>query len=129
MAVYVDDAYIPAEVPNGTRSHASQWCHLTADRTDELIAFARSIGLQRTWIQHPGTSTEHFDLTLGKRAQAVASGAIEITRDEAAAQVEARAQNVPFDLTTLRAEEPRMGSSPAPEAPTDVTSWHTLTLW
>jgi len=30
MTVYVDDARIPATVRNGSRSHTSAWCHLTA---------------------------------------------------------------------------------------------------
>lgn len=70
MTVYVDDAFIQATVPNGARSHTSQWCHLTADSTEELVAFARKLGLRPAWIQYPGTWKEHFDVTQGKRAQA-----------------------------------------------------------
>lgn len=129
MAVYVDAAYIPASVPRGRQTYTSQWCHLTADSTDELVAFAKSIGLRRTWIQHPATATEHFDLTLGKRAQAVANGAIEITRDEAAAQLEAKAQNIPFDLTALRAGQQPEPQLAEPVTPATASTWHTLPLW
>lgn len=129
MAVYVDDAYIPASVSNGPQTHTSQWCHLTADSTEELLAFAKLIGLRRTWIQHPATPTEHFDLTLGKRNQAVAAGAIEITSGEAAAQVQAKATNAAFSLNALRAGEAPEHSAVEPHTSGTAGSWHTLPLW
>ena len=82
MTVYVDDAFIQATVPNGARSHTSQWCHLTADSTEELVAFARKLGLRPAWIQYPGTWKENFDVTQGKRAQAVRLGAVEVSSRE-----------------------------------------------
>jgi len=82
VTVYVDDAFIQATVPNGARSHTSQWCHLTADSTEELVAFARKLGLRPAWIQYPGTWKEHFDVTQGKRAQAVRLGAVEVSSRE-----------------------------------------------
>jgi hypothetical protein len=54
-------------------------CHMIADTTDELLAMADRIGVQRKWLQKAGTSQEHFDICLSKRAKAVAAGAAEIT--------------------------------------------------
>lgn len=83
--VYVDDVFIPASVPNGGRTVTSRWCHLTADTTEELDAFATSIGLRVAWRQSTGTPTEHYDVTSGRRAAAVRAGAIEIEWREGAA--------------------------------------------
>lgn len=85
MTVYVDYAGIPATVPNGSRTHTSKWCHLMADSSDELHAFAAGIGLRRAWVQAAGTAREHYDVTVTKRRLAVAAGAVEITWREAAA--------------------------------------------
>ena len=79
MSVYVDDAYIPAKVRSGRLTHDSTWCHLTADSTEELVAFAVSLGLQAKYIQYPGTWKEHFDVTAPKRKLAVAKGAVEVS--------------------------------------------------
>jgi hypothetical protein len=78
MSVYVDNAYISAKVRSGRLTHESRWCHMTADTTEELIAFAVSLGLQAKYIQYPGTWKEHFDVTEPKRRLAVAKGAIEV---------------------------------------------------
>lgn len=77
MAVYVDDANIPASVQDGSRTHTSRWCHMMADSVDELVEFARSIGMRVAWIQVKRSGV-HFDLTSGKRIQAVKRGAVEI---------------------------------------------------
>lgn len=53
-------------------------CHMFADSTEELLSMADMIGVQRKWIQYPGTYKEHFDVCLSKRAKAVQAGAIEI---------------------------------------------------
>jgi Protein of unknown function (DUF4031) len=99
MAVYVDDAGIPVEVRNGSRVHRSQWSHLTADTQDELHEFAARLGLRRSYFQ-PGRPLVgkpspfwHYDVTAGKRAQALRLGARAVawrdlpgicrTRDEA----------------------------------------------
>lgn len=103
MTVYVDEARIPADVSNGGVVHSSRWCHLTADSSEELMAFARRIGLHPIWVQDPGTASEHFDVTDGKRWAAVRAGAVEITWLEAAALVKAKAEGRPFDLAAVRA--------------------------
>lgn len=86
MTVYVDKVEIPATVGR----HTSVWCHLTADTSAELEAFARRLRLQPSWIQHKGTWSEHYDLTAGKRAQAVAYGAVELSIVEAGERLRAR---------------------------------------
>jgi dsDNA-binding SOS-regulon protein len=71
MAVYVDNMR--------ARYGRMVMCHMAADRTDELLAMADKIGVSRRWLQKAGTSQEHFDICLTKRAAAVAAGAIEVT--------------------------------------------------
>lgn len=80
MTVYVDELFTTR--PNKVWPFP-QACHMTADTTRELVEFARRLGLQDRWIQHSGRPTEHFDLTAGMRAKAVALGAVEQTWREA----------------------------------------------
>ncbi len=53
-------------------------CHLTVEPPEALDAlheFAASIGMKRSWFQnHPLAA--HYDLTAGKRAAAIARGAV-----------------------------------------------------
>lgn len=71
MTVYVDDM----NAPFGRMT----MCHMFADSTEELLAMADKIGVQRKWIQKAGTIREHFDICLSKRARAVGMGAVEIS--------------------------------------------------
>jgi len=90
MTVYVDDAHIPATVRNGPARHTSTWCHLFADTPGELHAFAARLGLRRSWFQ-PGPARGdgspspywHYDLTAGKRRQALRLGARAVTWHQA----------------------------------------------
>jgi len=79
MTVYVDDMFLEATVPNGSRRVHARWCHMLADTREELDAMADAIGLRRSWIQYPGTWREHYDVTESRRSAAVALGAVEIT--------------------------------------------------
>lgn len=74
MAVYVDwlQTWIPTK-----RWPYKQFCHLMADTIDELHAFAVKLGLKRQWFQAK-SSRPHYDLTAGKRRQAVHLGAVEV---------------------------------------------------
>jgi hypothetical protein len=47
-----------------------------AEGTEELVAFALSIGMRRSWIQYEGTHREHFDLMGVKCAEAARAGAV-----------------------------------------------------
>ena len=58
-------------------------CHMLADTPDELHAMADAIGMKRQWYQSPDkASFPHYDLSLTRRALAVAKGAKEVTRQE-----------------------------------------------
>ena len=74
MSVYVDDMRAPYK--------AMVMCHMIADTPRELMEMADRIGVKRKWIQHAGTTKEHFDICWTKRKLAVAAGAIEITMRE-----------------------------------------------
>ena len=78
MSVYVDDMY---RLPIGQFGRM-RMSHLIADSTAELLAMVDQIGVPRKWIQQAGTPDEHFDISLSKRALAVAAGAREITLRE-----------------------------------------------
>lgn len=69
MTVYVDDAR--------HRLGRMIMCHLWADSLDELLAMADRIGVARKWLQQPPkASWVHFDISLGRKAQAIAAGAV-----------------------------------------------------
>lgn len=72
MAVYVDDFY-----KTGITFGRMKMSHMVADSTEELLAMADKIGLQRKWIQEKGDPKEHFDVAMSTRAKAIAAGAIE----------------------------------------------------
>lgn len=87
MAVYVDE---PIYQRWGLR-----WCHLTAGTTEELHAFASSLGLQRSRFQtKPGRPwVDHYDITSERRQRAVALGAVEITLKQAGAHLARKREN------------------------------------
>lgn len=88
MTIYVDTALIRACIGR----HEARWSHLMSDQLDpaELHAFAARIGLRRSWFQ-PGKTLadrgkhdppgDHYDVTEGKRAAAIAAGAVVLDRD------------------------------------------------
>jgi hypothetical protein len=53
--------------------------HMIADTSAELLAMAKTIGVQTKWLQHAGESGEHFDIAKSKRELAIAAGAVPIT--------------------------------------------------
>lgn len=65
-------------------------CHMIADSTDELLTMVDKIGVQRKWIQYPGTLNEHFDICIQKKVRALDYGAKEITWREYAKMIEIR---------------------------------------
>lgn len=80
MTVYVDQITDYGGSVKGYVGKVSQkWCHMTADSIEELHAMADRIGMRRAWFQPGGwLHLCHYDLTLGKRAAAVAAGAVEV---------------------------------------------------
>lgn len=77
-------------------------CHMVADSTDELLAMADTIGVDRKWIQKPGTHQEHFDISKTKRRAAIAAGAQEITMMQLGRMLHAR-RTTTNNLSTLDA--------------------------
>jgi Protein of unknown function (DUF4031) len=86
MAVYVDDANIQATVPNGRARHTSLRSHLFADSQEELHEFAAQLGLRRSFFQGGPKHGPfwHYDVTAGKRQQAIRLGAQPVSWREAA---------------------------------------------
>lgn len=62
--------------------------HMVADSSEELLAMADAIGVQRRWIQKAGTAEEHFDIADSKRTLAIAKGAIAVTSREIVAVIQ-----------------------------------------
>ncbi|RQR37828.1 DUF4031 domain-containing protein [Burkholderia sp. Bp9142] len=81
MTVYVDDMYLHPAGQFGRMKMS----HLIADTTAELLAMVRTIGVNAKWIQHAGTSDEHFDIAMSMRQAAIAAGAVTITYRECGA--------------------------------------------
>jgi len=71
MSVYVDDAV--------TLWRGRRWAHLLADTLDELHAMAERLGIPRHAFQDK-RSGAHYDIDAGLRMQAIALGAIAISR-------------------------------------------------
>ncbi|KAF1721766.1 DUF4031 domain-containing protein [Pseudoxanthomonas wuyuanensis] len=71
MSVYVDDAVV---LWRGQR-----WAHLMADTLEELHAFAARLGIPRRAFQNK-TSGAHYDVPAPLREQAIALGAVPISR-------------------------------------------------
>lgn len=88
MTVYVDDMRAPFG--------RLVMCHMIADSSEELLAMADKIGVQRKWLQYPRTAQEHFDIALGKRALAVKAGAVEVTKRQLAGMTGLRRRNLPM---------------------------------
>lgn len=74
-------------------------CHMVADTSLELLQMAEKIGVNKKWIQHPGTYEEHFDICLSMKKKAILLGAKEINFREYAIFVRNR-----FSLGDFKAE-------------------------
>ena len=77
MPVYVDDMYL---YPMG-RFGRMKMSHMVADTIEELHAMADKIGVDRKWVQRAdlGKGWVHYDISIDKRAKAIAAGAVELT--------------------------------------------------
>jgi hypothetical protein len=104
MGVYVDDMNLQADVPNGDQAVRGKWSHLFADTPEELKAFAQKIELNPAWIQHEGTHQVHFDVTAGKRQQAITAGAEPVTWREAGVFFASQARKARVQAHRERAE-------------------------
>ena len=107
MALYVDAAI--------WERHERLWCHLLGDDEDELHAFAAAIGCRRGRYQsRPARPwVDHYDIDEARRREAVAMGAIEITRRELVELIaRKRAQAVASDTASPTATAPGSSTSP-----------------
>ena len=68
--VYIDDFNAPFG--------RMRMCHMMADTTEGLLQMVDKIGVNRKWIQYPGTDNEHFDICLSKKKLALKFGAKEV---------------------------------------------------
>lgn len=73
--IYVD------QLPSDGWGKWSGGAHMLGTNLEELHTMARKIGLRRSWFQDDSTFA-HYDLTKGKRAQAIAAGAVKIDATE-----------------------------------------------
>lgn len=61
-------------------------CHMFADTEGELHELAESIGLARAWFQagiKGKIRPPHYDLTMGKRRDAIRAGVVQVSKREA----------------------------------------------
>lgn len=86
--VYVDDMY-KTGIGDFGRMKMS---HMVADTTEELLQMADKIGVQRKWLQYPGTANEHFDVSSFRRKLAISFGAKEFGFRDYARFVQARCE-------------------------------------
>jgi len=80
MTIYVDHLFSTCPTKRWPYNAA---CHLFTDygNEEELHRFASKLGLKRIWFQR-NVSLDHYDLTAGKRAEAIRLGAIEASREK-----------------------------------------------
>jgi hypothetical protein len=109
LASYRGDGSAQAARVGSRNGH--RWCHLIADTDEELHALATRIGLKRAWFQG-----NHYDLTPGRRALAVAAGAVELDRRAFVAKLRARRRPLPkIDVACA-------GGLPSPHGPQEDSS-------
>jgi hypothetical protein len=87
MAVYIDETRL------WVGSQDTPWSHLFADTDDELHAFAAKLGLDSECFElgkHPWLN--HYDVTAGKRQQAIRLGATPVALRQAKRIISAQAQ-------------------------------------
>lgn len=111
MTVYVDDIKDYTLIAKARRLRHTHWCHLTGDTEKELHAFAKRLGLRRSWFQKKGPDDYrwHYDITPPKRAQAVRMGAVEIDRHDVVALMDSRRAAVEDEASEVG---PRCGNNP-----------------
>ena len=68
-----------------------QSAHLMADSESELIAYAKGLGMEESWIQKRGTPAVHFDVMGPRLARVLADPAVKrLTRREMAIMIRSR---------------------------------------
>ena len=78
MTILVDELHDYGDIARAKGLRWRTWCHMVSDESaDDLHQFALRIGLRPSWF-HNG----HYNLTVRKRREAVAAGAVEVTARE-----------------------------------------------
>lgn len=101
MTIYVDELCAWPDQPKHGRAaihfgNGKRSCHLTTDGTiEELHAFAAKIGMKRAWFQDH-VLLPHYDLTPGKRDDALDAGAEEMPMREQLRQARKRRESAPM---------------------------------
>lgn len=83
--LYLDIPFqVPSDHPTAPRCfRGKRSAHLMADTEEELVHYARLLGMRAFWLQRPGTPYAHFDLTGAKLAIALGDpGVRKITKRE-----------------------------------------------
>lgn len=86
MTVYVDNYQLAATI-NGV---TAVWSHLMAHTDEELLAFARELGVSRPGTHRSDVAIPRLGITDDERDRAISAGAFEITVDQARALAVAR---------------------------------------
>ena len=82
MGVYVDDMSMPYR--------QQSYCHLFADRHEELMVMAARLALPPSALQAAGTAREHFVLSATMQKMALEHGARSISCKQMDRRVEAK---------------------------------------
>jgi hypothetical protein len=98
VTVYVDDMKADFK-PKHRPGRVYVMSHMIADTEEELHAMAKHIGVARRWYQG-----DHYDITQGKRADAILAGARAITLRQLACMAMNRRRGQPLG-TPEQAEE------------------------
>ncbi len=70
MTVYVDNYNTPFR--------GFIMCHMISDNLEELHTMAKKIGLKFAWFQNKKGDIPHYDVSLSKKKEAIAAGAVEL---------------------------------------------------
>lgn len=92
-SIYVDPLMQHGWCLRGRKTHSCHMFMAPADDLEPLHKMAEAIGLKRAWFQE--SRVPHYDLTVGRRAAAVARGVVCL--DRAAAVEVFRAWEQPCD--------------------------------
>lgn len=93
MTVYVDDMYTTSMGEFKRGMHTYKMSHMIADTTEELKDMASKIGVDKKWLQYPGTYKEHFDITMAARERALRLGARSISMRQCGMMIRNRRLN------------------------------------
>lgn len=92
MAVYIDDAVFAWR--------GQRWAHLMADTLDELHDFAQQLGIPRRAFQDK-PSGAHYDVPAPLREEALALGAIALSRHHDRQRLRAVIRNARTQATPM----------------------------